>query len=175
VARDPWTGASVMAQLVIQSGAPGHLQALGGELRFEHAFQGERWLFEGAIGCTTQSLEVDHISILRPRISMGGGVVLLKLGDRLRATGRLAVALELVRASGEEPVSGSSDSGSRWVGGLEQGADLRWMWSKSVGAVVGAGAHEATGPTEVLAHGSEVARVPALEWSGSVGIRVTVP
>ncbi len=26
--RDPWTGASVMAQFVVQSGAPGHLQAL---------------------------------------------------------------------------------------------------------------------------------------------------
>jgi len=174
-ARDPWTGASVTAQFVVESGAPDHVLAIGGEIRLEYAFQGERWLFEGVVGCTTQSLDVDHISVLRPSGSVGGGVVLLKLGDRVRVTARLAVALELVQVSGQEPVSGVSDSAGRWVGGLEQGADLRWMWSQNIGAVVGAGVREAAGPTAILAHGAEVARVPALEWAGSVGVRVAFP
>jgi hypothetical protein len=173
--RDPWTGASATAQFVVESGAPGHLPAVGGELRLEYAFQGERWLFEGGVGCTTQSLDVDRISVLRPWGSMGGGVVLLKLGDRVRVTARLAVALELVRASGQEPVSGLSASGARWIGGLEEGADLRWMWSQSMGATVGGGVREAAGATEILAHGAQVARVPALEWAGSVGVRVAFP
>jgi hypothetical protein len=172
---DPWTGVSATAQFVVESGVPGHVPALGGELRIEHAFQGERWLFGGGVGCTTQSLDADRISVLRARGSVGGGVVLLKLGDRVRVTARLAVALELVRASGQEPVSGVSDSGARWVWGLEQGADLRWMWSPSIGAVVGGGVRESAGSTEILAHEAQVSRVPALEWAGSVGVRVAFP
>jgi hypothetical protein len=173
--RDIWRGTWVTAQLVLQSGAPRRAPALGGEIHLEHAFRGERWLLEGGIGCTTQSLEVDHISILRPRVSLGGGVIVLKLGDRARVGAHLAVALEVVRASGQDPVSGRSDSGAHWVGGLEQGADLTWMGSRTIGAVVAAGVREATGTTEILAHSVEVARVPALEWAGSVGFRVAFP
>ncbi len=173
--REAWTGPSVTAQVVVESGVPRHVPALGGEIRVEYAFEGERWLLEGGLGCTTQALDVDRISILRPWASVGGGVVLLKLGDRVRVTARLAVAVELVRASGQEPVSGVSDSGGRWVGGLEQGADLRWMWSTSTGAVIGGGVREAAGATDILAHGVEVARLPALEWAGSVGVRVAFP
>ena len=169
------SGRSISGQFVVQSGVPGRAPALGGEVRFEQELRKDRWFLAGAIACTDQFLGVDHIDLLRSRVSAGGGLVLLKLGDQVRVAARLAVALELIQATGRDPLGGASDMGTRWAGGLEEGADVRWIWSRALGATMGVEAREAAGVTEILAHGTQVASVPALEWVGAAGLRLAFP
>jgi hypothetical protein len=166
---------SASGQFVVQSGVPGRAPALGGGIRFEQDLRKDRWFLAGAIACTDQFLGVDHIDLLRTRVSAGGGLVLLRLGHQVRVDARLAVALELIQATGRDPFGGASDTGTRWAGGLEQGADVRWMWSRALGAAMGVEVREAAGGTEILAHGTEVASVPAFEWVGSAGLRLAFP
>jgi len=172
--RSSWTGFSASGKLVVETGVPGHLPALGGAIVLEQGL-GDRWFFAGEVGLTRQSLDVDHIDLLRPRASAGGGVILVKLGDRARLAVRLAVALELIQAAGRDPIGGASDQGTRWIGGIEQGVDGVWMWSNALGMVLGAAVRESAGSTQILAHGTEVALVPAVDWAGSAGVRLAFP
>jgi hypothetical protein len=173
--RSSSTGFSANGQFIVESGVPWRAPALGAEIRFEQEIRKDQLFLTGAIACTDQFLGVDHIDLLRARASAGGGLVLLRLGDHVRVVARLAVAIELIQATGRDPLGGASDSGSRWAGGLEQGADVRWMWSRALGAAMGIEVREATGGTEILAHDTEVASVPALEWVGTAGLRLAFP
>jgi hypothetical protein len=167
-----WSRYSVDGQFVLQSGAAGANPATGGEIRFRRDIDPGAWFVGGGLRCTVQWLDVDQIRLLRPSVSAGAGIVLLRLGARIRVEARLAVALELIDASGQDPITGASGHGTRWLGGFEQGAEVVWMWSRGVGAVLGGELREAIGDTEIRAQGTPVARLPVLQWVGGAGVRV---
>jgi hypothetical protein len=172
-----WSMVSVDGQFVLQSGASGAGPAPGGEIRLQRNLDADagRWFIGGGLRCAVQWLDVDQIRLLMPSVSAGGGIVLLRLGEHVRVEARFAALVELIDVSGQDPRTGAGDHGSRWVGGLEQGAYVAWMWSRAVGAVLGGEVREVTGDTRIRAHGTEVANVPALQWVGGAGVRIGFP
>jgi hypothetical protein len=162
-------------QFVVAGGAPGFSPARGGEVRFSRILDGDRWFVTGAVQCTVQWTGLDSISVLRPSASAGGGVVALRLGNRLHLALHVDVALELIEVSGTDPVTGASGSGGHGTVGLGQGVDISWLWSHAVGVTAGAEVNEAAGPTEIRAHGQMVARIPAVDVTARAGLRFTIP
>jgi hypothetical protein len=161
------------AQFVMAGGASGFSPGQGGGLRFSEIPDGHRWFVTGDVQCTVQLVQPDDISIVRPGVSTGGGVVVLRLGNRIRAGLRVDAFLQLIEVTGRDPATGTSGNGGRWVAGLGEGADLSWMWSRSVGVVAGAVMTEAIEPTEIRAHGRVVARIPWLDFGAEGGLRLT--
>jgi hypothetical protein len=175
----PSTGADVPArvwldaQFVMAGGASGFSPGLGGELRFSEIPDGDRWFVTGGVQCTVQLVQPDDISIVRPGVSTGGGVVVLRLGNRIRAGLRVDAFVQLIEVTGRDTATGTSGGGGRWVAGLGEGADLSWMWSRNVGVVAGAVMTEAIEPTEIRAHGRTVARIPWVDFGAEGGFRLT--
>jgi hypothetical protein len=161
------------AQFVVAGGASGFLPGQGGGLRFSQMPNGDRWFVTGGVQCTVQLVQPDDISVVRPGVSTGGGVVVLRLGNRVRAGLRVDAFLQLIEVTGRDSATGSSGSGGRWVAGLGEGADLAWMWSRNVGVVAGAVMTEAIGPTEIRAHGRAVASIPWVDFGAEGGLRLT--
>jgi hypothetical protein len=163
-------------QFVVLTGFERGSSAPGGQLRVSRAL-GSLWFIASSARVAFQSLTAGgvQLSMLLPGVSAGVGIVPLRLGEHVHFALRLEPIVELVEVTASDSASTRSDRGSHVMVGLEQAVDASWMWSRTVGLVVGAEINEATGPTDITAHHELVARVPAVNLAFEGGIRLTLP
>jgi hypothetical protein len=156
---------------VFGAAAVGSAAALGGEVRAARRVDVERWFVAGAARCSIQI--VSGIHVVRPGASAGMGVVAFQRG-RLRLSFRLEPRLDLIAATGKDTATGQSGAVTRWIFGVRQAAEASWMWSDRFGFVAGAEVSEWSGPTDIQAHGSTVALIPAVDAGAQAGIRFSL-
>lgn len=146
----------------------------GGELRFSSRLD-DRWFLSGGLRGTLQPVGTDGISIFRPGASAGCGAIVVRLPERMEIAIRAQLVVQLIHAAGTDPSTGTSASGERWLAGAEEGLDVSWMWSSTIGVVAGVGATQTIGSTDITAHGRVVAEVPGVYVDAVAGLRIALP
>jgi hypothetical protein len=149
----------------------------GGQLSVSRTFGQGSFFVDSSARVTFQSLGAGslRLSLVRPGVSAGAGIVALRLGDRVHFAVRLEPLVELVEVNAKDSASGESDRGAHLLLGLRQAVDASWMWSRSLGLAVGAELDEATGATDIRVRSELVARIPAVNFAFEGGIRLALP
>lgn len=162
-------------RFVLATGAQGFAVAQGAELRFSRMLDKARWFLVGALQCTFQRVDPYSISMVVPDATVQAGVVAFRLRDRVEFAVRVGGVVEAIEVTGRDSATGAADSGGGFRAGLKQGIDISWLWSQSLGFVVGADVVEASGPADIRAHQQLVAHIPAVSLAAGAGLRLTLP
>jgi hypothetical protein len=151
--------------------------AYGGQVRVSRMLGDGPWFVAGSAHLSLQSIAATsaQLSLERPGISAGGGLIALRLGASVAFALRVEPMLELLEVTARDAASGASDRGSHVTFGLKEGADASWSWSRNIGLALGAELNETTGVTYVRVRGEVVARIPAVYVVLEGGIRFALP
>src|SRR5206468_9868210 len=102
--------------------------AEGDEIRVRRMAGSNPWFVTGSFELTAQKLEVDRISLLRPGISGGAGMI-ARVNDEFRIALQSEATATLVAVRGQDLLTGVSGRGEHGSFGLQQGLDVTWTWS----------------------------------------------
>jgi hypothetical protein len=169
-----WLDGQFVLITALESGFP----ALGGQLDVSRTLgSASPWFVAGSARVAFQSLQAGSVqlSVLRPCVSAGVGIVALRLGDRVRLALRLEPIVELVEVTARDSATERSERGAHLVAGLKQAVDASWMWSQAIGFAVGAELNEVAGSTDILVHNELVTRVSGVNLALGAGIRLALP